>query len=67
MHSSEPVDSDEVYALLGRVVEQALQPSEEPPLQEVIGALYHADLRSGDAETMAACERAIRLLASKMN
>lgn len=67
MNSSEPVDSDEVYALLGRFVAQALQPGEALPLQEVIGALYRAGLRSGDAETMAACERAIRLLASKMN
>lgn len=56
-----------MYALLGRIVAQSLQPGEALPVQEIIGALYRAGLRSGDAETMAACERAIRLLASKMN
>ena len=40
MNHNETADNQEVYALLGRVVAQLLQPGEALPLQEIIGALY---------------------------
>lgn len=67
VNHNETADNQEVYALLGRVVAQLLQPGEALPLQEIIGALYRAGARAQDEETKAACERAIRLLASKLN
>lgn len=67
MKHNEPADDDEIYALLGHVVAQILLPGEALPLQELIGALYRTGQRSGDPKTEAACERAIRLLVSKLH
>ncbi|RPD98068.1 hypothetical protein BBB56_16000 [Candidatus Pantoea deserta] len=67
MKHDDAADSDEIYALLGRVVAQILQPGEALPLQEIIGALYRTGQRSGDPAIQAACERAMRLLASKLH
>ncbi|MGJ0193300.1 hypothetical protein ACR6A7_13265 [Pantoea sp. RRHST58] len=67
MNHNETADNQDVYALLGRVVAQLLQPGEALPIQEIIGALYRAGARAEDPEIKAACERAIRLLASKLN
>lgn len=67
MDPSETADREEIYALLGRVVAQLLQPGETLPLQEIIGALYRAGARAEDPAIQDACERAIRLLASKLN
>jgi len=67
VNHNDAADNQEVYALLGRVVAQLLQPGEALPLQEIIGALYRAGAHAEDPETEAACERAIRLLASKLN
>jgi len=67
VNHNETADNQEVYALLGRVVAQLLQPGEALPLQEIIGALYRAGACAEDPKTEAACERAIRLLASKLN
>lgn len=67
MQHSGPADNEEIYALLGRVVAQILQPGESLPLQEIIGALYRTGQRSGDPDIQAACERAIRLLMEKLH
>ncbi|MDU5782288.1 MAG: hypothetical protein E6Z83_15995 [Pantoea sp.] len=67
VNHNETADNQEVYALLGRVVAQLLQPGEALPIQEIIGALYRAGACADDPEIEAACERAIRLLASKLN
>jgi len=67
VNHNEIADNEEVYALLGRVVAQLLQPGEALPLQEIIGALYRTGASAEDPATEEACERAIRLLASKLN
>jgi len=67
VNPNETADRDEIYALLGRVVAQLLQPGEVLPLQEIIGALYRAGARTEDPAIQDACDRAIRLLASKLN
>jgi len=67
LQHNEPADNDEIFALLGRVVAQILQPGETLPLQEIIGALYRTGQCSGDPEIQDICERAMRLLMGKLH
>ncbi|QDY43787.1 hypothetical protein [Candidatus Pantoea soli] len=67
MKQNEFEDADEIYVLLGKVITQILKPGEELSIQEIIGALYRAGLRSDKPEIQQACDKAIQLLAKKMN
>jgi hypothetical protein len=59
--------TEEIRALVGRVVTRILRPDEALTVQELIGALYRLSLRSTDSKTKVACEKAIRILAKKLH
>jgi len=59
--------ADEIYVLLGEVITQILKPGEDISPQEIIGALYRAGLRASNPEIQLVCEKAIQLLAKKLN
>jgi len=59
--------TDDIRALVGRVVSHILRPDEALSVQELIGALYRLSLRSSDSKTKSACEKAIRILAKKLH
>ena len=61
MKQNEFEDADEIYVLLGKVITQILKPGEELSIQEIIGALYRAGLRSDKPEIQ---QKELQLLAA---
>jgi hypothetical protein len=59
--------TEEIRALVGKVVTRILRPDEALTVQELIGALYRLSLRSTDSKTKIACQKAIHILAKKLH